>query len=137
MSNIIQAIGLIVATFSVIYAVYNKFLTKNSIKQATAIPNGIFILNIGIVIIGLSLIINQASTKSTIGGIALAIAGVALAISATTWRKDVLNQVNNSRLKSEACKVDRKKKLTTYQLILMKKKLAKSLIRKFQPMSKN
>ena len=99
MSNIIQAIGLIVAAFSIIYAVYNKFLTKNSIKQATAIPNGIFILDIGIVIIGLSLIINQAITKSTIGGIALAIAGVLLAISATTWRKDVLNQVNSKRNK--------------------------------------
>lgn len=99
MSNIIQAIGLIVAAFSVIYTVYNKVLTKSSIKQATAIPNGIFILDIGIVIIGLSLIINQASTKSTIGGIALAIAGVALAISATTWRKDVLNQINSERKK--------------------------------------
>lgn len=97
MSNIIQAIGLIVAAFSIIYAVYNKFLTKNSIKQATAIPNGIFILDIGIIIIGLSLIINQASTKSTIGGIALAIAGVLLAISATTWRKDVLNQINSKK----------------------------------------
>lgn len=99
MSNIIQAIGLIVAAFSVIYAVYNKFLTKNSIKQTTAIPNGIFILNIGIVIIGLSLIINQASFKSTIGGIAFAIAGVALAISATTWRKDVLNQTKSKKNK--------------------------------------
>lgn len=99
MSNIIQAIGLIVAAFSVIYTVYNKVLTKSSIKQATAIPNGIFILNISIVIIGLSLIIKQASTKSTIGGIASAIAGVALAISATTWRKDVLNQINSERKK--------------------------------------
>lgn len=99
MSNIIQTIGLIVATFSVIYAVYNKVLTKNSIKQATAIPNGIFILDIGIVIIGLSLIINQASTKSTIGGIALAIAGVLLAISATTWRKDVINQIKSKKNK--------------------------------------
>lgn len=99
MSNIIQAIGLIVAAFSVIYTAYNKVLTKNSIKQATAIPNGIFIINIGIVIIGLSLIINQASTKSTIGGIAFAITGVALAISATKWRKDVLNQVNAKRNK--------------------------------------
>lgn len=44
---------------------------------------GIFIINIGIVIIGLSLIINQASTEDTIGGIVFAIAGVALAISAT------------------------------------------------------
>lgn len=96
MSNIIQAIGLIVAAFSIIYAVYNKFITKNSIKQATAIPNGIFILDIGIVIIGLSLIINQAITKSTIGGIALAIAGVLLAISATTWRKDVLSKLKES-----------------------------------------
>ena len=99
MSNIIQAIGLIVAAFSIIYAIYNKFLTKSSIKQATAIPNGILILDIGIVIIGLSLIINQASTKSTIGGIALVIAGVLLAISATTWRKDVLNQVNSKKNK--------------------------------------
>lgn len=99
MSNIIQAIGLIVAAFSVIYTAYNKVLTKNSIKQATAIPNGIFIINIGIVIIGLSLIINQASTKSTIGGIVFAITGVALAISATKWRKDVLNQVNAKRNK--------------------------------------
>lgn len=73
--------------------------TKLLIKQATAIPNGIFILNIGIVIIGLSLIINQASTKSTIDGIAFAIAGVALAISATTWRKDVLNQINSKKNK--------------------------------------
>lgn len=99
MSNIIQAIGLIVAAFSVIYTAYNKVLTKNSIKQATAIPNGIFIINIGIVIIGLSLIINQASTKSTIGGIAFAITGVALAISATKWRKDILNQVNSKKNK--------------------------------------
>lgn len=99
MSNIIQAIGLIVVAFSIIYAVYNKFLTKNSIKQATAIPNGIFILDIGIVIIGLSLIINQASTKSTIGGIALVIAGVLLATSATTWRNDVLNQIKSKRKK--------------------------------------
>lgn len=99
MSNIIQAIGMIVAAFSVIYTAYNKVLAKNSIKQATAIPNGILILNIGIVIIGLSLIINQASTKDTIGGIAFAIAGVALAISATTWRKDVLNQIKSKRKK--------------------------------------
>ena len=96
MSNIIQAIGLIVAAFSIIYAIYNKFLTKSSIKQATAIPNGILILDIGIVIIGLSLIINQASTKSTIGGIALAIAWVLLATSATTWRKDVLSELKKS-----------------------------------------
>ena len=96
MSNIIQAIGMIVAAFSVIYTAYNKVLTKNSIKQATATPNGIFILNTGIVIIGLSLIINQASTKSTIGGIAFAIAGVALAISATKWRKDVINKLKKS-----------------------------------------
>ena len=96
MSNIIQAIGMIVAAFSVIYTAYNKVLTKNSIKQATATPNGIFILNIGIVIIGLSLIINQDSTESTIGGIAFAIAGVALAISATKWRKDVINKLKKS-----------------------------------------
>ena len=99
MSNIIQAIGLIVAAFSVIYTAYNKFLTQNAIKQATAIPNGILILDIGIVIIGLSLIINQARTKSTIGGIALAIAGVLLATSATTWRKDVLNQIKSKKNK--------------------------------------
>ena len=90
MSNIIQAIGMIVAAFSVVYTAYNKVLTKNAIKQSTATPNGILILNIGLVIIGLSLIINQASTKSTIGGIAFAIGGVALAISATMWKKDVL-----------------------------------------------
>lgn len=99
MSNIIQAIGMSVAALSVLYTAYNKVLAKSSIKQATAIPNGIFILNIGIVIIGLSLIINQASTKSTIGGIAFAIAGVALAISATMWRKDVLNQIKSKRNK--------------------------------------
>ena len=99
MSNIIQAIGIIVATLSVLYTVYNKILTKNAIKQATATPNGIFILSISLVIIGLSLIINQASTKSTIGGIAFAIAGVALAISATMWRKDVLNQIKSKRNK--------------------------------------
>lgn len=90
MSNIIQAIGMIVAAFSVIYTAYNKVLAKSSIKQATAIPNGILILNIGLVIIGLNLIINQASTEDTIGGIVFAIGGVALAISATMWRKDVL-----------------------------------------------
>ena len=89
MSNIIQAIGMIVAAFSVIYTAYNKVLTKSSIKQATAIPNGILILNIGLVIIGLNLIINQYSTEDTIGGIIFA-GGVALAISATIWRKDVL-----------------------------------------------
>lgn len=99
MSNIIQAIGIIVATLSVLYTVYNKILTKNAIKQATAIPNGIFILNIGLVIIGLSLIIKQASTKSTIGGIAFAIAGITLAISTTTWRKDVLNQIKSKKNK--------------------------------------
>ena len=99
MSNIIQVIGIIVATFSVICTAYNKVLTKNSIKQATATPNGIFILSISLVIIGLSLIINQTNTESTIGGIAFAIAGVALAISTTTWRKDVLNQINSKRNK--------------------------------------
>ena len=99
MSNIIQAIGMIVAAFSVIYAAYNKVLTKNSIKQATATPNGILILSIGLVIIGLSLIINQASTESTIGGIAFAIAGVALAISAKMWRNDVLNQIKSKKNK--------------------------------------
>ena len=90
MSNIIQVIGMIIAAFSVVYTAYNKVLAKSSIKQATATPNGIFILNIGLVIIGLSLIINQASTEDTIGGIVFAIGGVALAISATMWRKDVL-----------------------------------------------
>ena len=90
MSNIIQVIGMIIAAFSVVYTAYNKVLAKSSIKQATATPNGIFILNIGLVIIGLSLIINQASTEDTIGGIVLAIGGVALAISATMWKKDVL-----------------------------------------------
>ena len=96
MSNIIQAIGMIVAAFSVIYTAYNKVLTKSSIKQATAIPNGILILNIGLVIIGLNLIINQTSTEDTIGGIVFAIAGVALAISATMWRKDVINKLKKS-----------------------------------------
>lgn len=96
MSNIIQAIGMIVAAFSVIYAAYNKVLTKNFIKQATATPNGILILSIGFIIIGLSLIINQASTEDTIGGIVFAIAGVALAISATMWRKDVINKLKKS-----------------------------------------
>lgn len=90
MSNIIQAIGMIVAAFSVIYTAYNKVLTKSSIKQATATPNGIRILSIGFVIIGLNLIINQASTEDTIGGIVFAIGGVALAISATMWRKNIL-----------------------------------------------
>ena len=99
MSNIIQAIGMIVAAFSVIYTAYNKVLTKSSIKQATAIPNGILILNIGLVIIGLNLIINQVSTEDTIGGIVFAIGGVALAISATMWRKDVLNQIKSKRNK--------------------------------------
>ena len=33
MSNIIQAIGMIVAAFSVIYTAYNKVLTKNSSQQ--------------------------------------------------------------------------------------------------------
>lgn len=99
MSNIIQAIGIIVAALSVLYTAYNKILTKSSIKQATATPNGILILNIGIVIIGLSLIINQASTKSTIGGIAFAIAGVILAISANMWRNDVLNQIKSKKNK--------------------------------------
>lgn len=87
---------MIIAAFSVVYTAYNKVLAKSSIKQATATPNGIFILNIGIVIIGLSLIINQASTESTIGGIAFAIAGVALAISATKWRNDVINKLKKS-----------------------------------------
>ena len=92
MSNIIQTIGILIAAFGVLYTAYNKVLTKNSIKQATAIPNGIFILDIGIVIIGLSLIIKQASTKSTIGGIAFVIAGVTLASSAKMWRTDVLRK---------------------------------------------
>lgn len=95
MSNIIQAIGIIVSALSVLYTAYNKVLAKNSIKQATAKPNGILILSIGLVIIGLSLIINQASTEDTIGGIAFTIAGVALEISATTWRKDVLSELKN------------------------------------------
>ena len=99
MSNIIQAIGLIVAASGAIYTAYNKILSQSSIKQATAIPNGTFILDIGIVIIGISLIIDQASTKSTIGGIALAIAGVLLATSATTWRNDVLNQIKSKKNK--------------------------------------
>lgn len=99
MSNIIQSIGMIVAALSVVYTAYNKVLTKSSIKQATAIPNGILILNIGLIIIGLNLIINQASTEDTIGGIVFAIGGVALAISATMWRKDVLNQINSKRNK--------------------------------------
>ena len=92
---------MIVAAFSVIYAAYNKVLTKNSIKQATATPNGILILSIGLVIIGLSLIINQASTESTIGGIAFAIAGVALAISAKMWRNDVINQIKSKKNKNK------------------------------------
>lgn len=99
MSNIIQAIGIIIAALSVLYTAYNKVLAKNSIKQATATPNGILILSIGLVIIGLSLIINQASTENTIGGIVFAIAGIALAISATMWRKNVLNQINSKRNK--------------------------------------
>ena len=90
MSNIIQAIGIIIAAFSVVYTAYNKVLTKSSIKQATAIPNGILILSIGFIIIGLNLIINQSSTEDTIGGIVFAIGGVALAISSTMWRKDIL-----------------------------------------------
>ena len=90
MSNIIQVIGMIVAASGAIYTAYNKMLSQSSIKQATATPNGIFILSIGLVIIGLSLIINQASTEDTIGGIVFAIGGVALAISATMWKKDVL-----------------------------------------------
>lgn len=89
MSNIIQAIGMIIAAFSVIYTAYNKVLTKNSIKQAKATPNGILILSIGLVIIGLSLITNQANTENTIGGIVFAIAGIALTISVTMWRKDI------------------------------------------------
>ena len=90
MSNIIQAIGMIVAAFSVLYTVYNKVLAKKSIKQATATPNGILILSVGFVIIGLNLIINQTNTEDTIGGIVFAIGGVALAISATMWRKEIL-----------------------------------------------
>lgn len=96
MSNIIQAIGIIIASFSVVYTAYDKILTKSSIKQATATPNGILILSIGFVIIGLNLIINQASTEDTIGGIVFAIGGVALAISATMWRKEVINKLKES-----------------------------------------
>ena len=99
MSNIIQAIGMIVAAFSVVYTTYNKVLAKSSIKQAKATPNGILILSIGFIIIGLNLILNQASTENTIGGIVFAIAGIALAISATMWRKDVLNQIKSKRNK--------------------------------------
>lgn len=80
---------MIIAAFSVIYTAYNKVLTKNSIKQAKATPNGILILSIGLVIIGLSLITNQANTENTIGGIVFAIAGIALTISVTMWRKDI------------------------------------------------
>lgn len=90
MSNIIQVIGMIIAAFSVVYTAYNKVLAKSSIKQATATPNGILILSISLVIIGLSLIINQASTESTIGGIVFAVTGAALTTSATMWRKDIL-----------------------------------------------
>ena len=96
MSNIIQTIGMIVAALSVLYTAYNKVLEKNSTKQAKATPNGILILSIGLVIIGLSLIINQANTENTIGGIVFDIAGVALAISATMWRKDVINKLKKS-----------------------------------------
>lgn len=99
MSNIIQAIGIIIAAFSVVYTTYNKVLTKISIKQTTATPNGILILSIGFVIIGLNLTINQASTENTIVGIVFAIAGVALAISTIMWRKDVLNQIKSKRNK--------------------------------------
>lgn len=90
MSNIIQAIGMIVAASGTIYTAYNKMLSKSSIKQTTATPNSIFILSIGLVIIGLNLIINQASTEDTIGGIVFAIAGIALTTSATMWKKDAL-----------------------------------------------
>lgn len=99
MSNIIQAIGIIVAALSVLYTTYNKVLAKNSIKQATATPNGILILSIGFIIIGLNLIINQASTEDTIGGIVFTIAGIALSISTIMWRKDIINQIKSKRNK--------------------------------------
>ena len=92
MSNIIQAIGILIATFSVLYTTYNKVLAKSSIKQATATPTGALILSIGLVIIGFNLIISQNTTKDTIGGIVFVIAGVALAIPAKMWRMDVLKK---------------------------------------------
>ena len=92
MSNIIQAIGILTAAFSVLYTSYNKVLAKSSIKQATATPTGALILSIGIVIIGFSLIISQTTTKDIVAGIVFVITGVALAISAKMWRTDILKK---------------------------------------------
>ena len=92
MSNIIQAIGILIAAFSVLYTGYNKVLAKSSIKQTTATPNGCLILSIGLVIIGLNMSINQTSTEDTFSGLIFTIAGVALAISAKMWRTNVLRK---------------------------------------------
>ena len=96
MSNIIQTIGIIIAALSALYTGYNKVLAKSSIKQATATPNGCLILSIGLVIIGLNMITNQASTEDTIGGLIFTIAGVALAIPAKMWKREVLSELKKA-----------------------------------------
>ena len=96
MSNIIQTIGIIIVALSALYTSYNKVLAKSSIKQATATPNGCLILSIGLVIIGLNMITNRASTEDTFGGLIFTIAGVALAISAKMWQREVLNKLKKA-----------------------------------------
>lgn len=96
MSNIIQSIGIIIAALSVLDTGYNKVLAKSSIKQATATPNGCLILSIGLVIIGLNMITNRASTEDAFGGLIFTIAGVALAISAKMWQREVLNKLKKT-----------------------------------------